>query len=170
MAPSYPLLGANRASPRSSWLIADGAAGSNGNLTTLAYPGTVRAQTLFTITHSTFGNQVVGNYDTGLATGKAFIYSIASGTYTTNNYPGALSTTAYGVWGDKIAGGYTPPGLGFERGYIYDQATGTWTTYNHPGALFTHAVNFTIRRTRSRDPISARRTASAFRMVSLAAA
>ena len=62
--------------------------------------------TEFTIAHSTFGNTVVGNYDTGPLTGNAFIYDIPSGTYTTNNRPGALSTTAYGVWGDKIAGGY----------------------------------------------------------------
>ena len=107
-------------------------------LSTLAYPSTPDAQTLAIIAHSTFGNQVVGNYDTRLASGNAFIYSINSGTYTTNNYPGALSTTAYGVWGNKITGGYTPPGLGFERGYIYDQSTNTWTTYNHPGAVFTH--------------------------------
>jgi hypothetical protein len=35
----------------------DGAAGPNGNLT-LVYPCTVRAQTLFTIAHGTFGNQI----------------------------------------------------------------------------------------------------------------
>ena len=33
-------------------------------------------QTLFTIAHSTFGHQVVGDYDTDLATGNAFIYDI----------------------------------------------------------------------------------------------
>ena len=49
---------------------------------------------------------MVGNYDTRLATGNAFIYNIDTGTYTTNNIPGAISTTAYGIYGDKIAGGY----------------------------------------------------------------
>jgi subtilase-type serine protease len=126
------------ASPYDLGYLYNGAIPGSGRLTTLAYPGTTDAPTLETIAHSTFGNQAVGNYDTRLATGNAFIYSINTGTYTTNNYPGALSTTAYGVWGDKIAGGYTPPGLGFERGYIYDQTTGAWTTYNHPGAVFTH--------------------------------
>jgi subtilase-type serine protease len=47
------------------------------------------------------------------------------------------------VWGDKIAGGYTPPGLGFERGYIFNQTTSTWQTYNHPGAVFTHFEGIT---------------------------
>jgi subtilase-type serine protease len=130
-------------SPYSLGYLYDGAAGPNGNLTTLVYPSTVRAQTLFTIAHSTFGNQVVGNYDTGLATGNAFIYTISTGAYRTNNFPGAVSTTAYGVWGNLIAGGYTPPGVGFERGYIYNQDTGSWTTYNHPGAVFTHFEGIT---------------------------
>ena len=112
------------------------AAAAPGNeLTTLSYPG---AATLDTIPHSTFGNQVVGNYDTRLATGNAFIYTISSGTYVTNNNPGSVSTTAYGIWGDKIAGGTTQPSIGFERGYIYDTTTNSWTLYNHPGAVFTH--------------------------------
>jgi subtilase-type serine protease len=130
-------------SPYDLSYLYDGAAGPNGNLTTLVYPSTVMAQTLFTIAHSTFGNQVVGNYDTRLATGNAFIYTISTGAYQTNNFPGAVSTTAYGVWGNMIAGGYTPPGLGFERGYIYNEDTGAWTTYNHPGALITHFEGIT---------------------------
>ncbi len=135
-------------SPYNLSYLYDGSVAPGGSLTTLAYPGTSTAPTLETIAHSTFGNQVVGNYDTGLATGNAFIYTINTGTYTTNNFPGplgtsVLSTTAYGVWGDKIAGGYTPPGIGFERGYIYDESTGVWTTYNHPGAVFTHFEGIT---------------------------
>ncbi|MFL5252637.1 MAG: hypothetical protein ACJ8AI_07045 [Rhodopila sp.] len=130
-------------SPYNLSYLYNGAMPGTGRLTTLAYPGTAGTPTLETIAHSTFGNQVVGNYDTRLATGNAFIYSINTGTYTTNNYPGALSTTAYGIWGDKIAGGYTPPGLGFERSYIYDQATGAWATYNHPDAIFTHFEGIT---------------------------
>ena len=72
----------------------DGAAVPAAQLTTLLYPG---SGTINTLAHSTFGNQVVGNYDTILATGNAFIYDIPSGTFTTNNRPGAASTTAYGV-------------------------------------------------------------------------
>src|SRR5580704_7080217 len=129
-----------QSSPYNLSYLYNAAAAPAGNLTTLVYPG---ASTLETIAHSTFGNQVVGNYDTRLATGNAFIYTISTGAYVTNDFPGAVSTTAYGVWGNKIAGGYTPPGLGFERGYIYDEGTGVWTTYNHPGALVTHFEGIT---------------------------
>jgi subtilase-type serine protease len=112
----------------------NGAAAPGGSLTTLVYPV---ASVLDTIAHSTFGNQVVGNYDTRLATGNAFIYTISTHTYTTNNFPGAVSTTAYGIWGNKIAGGYfSAPGV--EHGYIFDQTTGVWTNYDHPLAVITH--------------------------------
>ncbi len=122
----------------------DGAAAPGEKLLTLVYPD---PSTLFTIAHSNFGNTVVGNYDTGPLTGNAFIYDIPTGTYVTNNKPGAISTTAYGVWADKIAGGYGafgPDGEpGFEHGYIYDVSTDTWTTYDHPGAVFTHFEGIT---------------------------
>src|SRR3954447_8554366 len=75
-------------SPYNLSYLYNGAMPGSGRPTTLAYPGTAGAPTLETIAHSTFGNQVVGNYDTRLATGNAFIYSINTGTYTTNNYPG----------------------------------------------------------------------------------
>ena len=84
----------------------DGAAAPGAQLTTLLYPG---SGTINTLAHSTFGNQVVGNYDTILATGNAFIYDIPSGTFTTNNRPGPVSTTAYGVYGNRIAGGFADP-------------------------------------------------------------
>ena len=101
----------------------DGAALPGQQITGLAFPG---ADTEFTIAHSVFGNHVVGNYDTRLATGNAFIYDINAGTYTTNNIPGAISTTAYGIYGDMIAGGYgelfVNGVLHAEHGYIYDMA------------------------------------------------
>lgn len=122
----------------------DGAAAPGQQITTLVYPD---SGTLYTIAHSTFGNQVVGNYDTRLATGNAFIYNINTGTYTTNNIPGAASTTAYGIYGDKIAGGYgevmVDGVLHAEHGYIYDQTTGTYVTYDHPGAVATHFEGIT---------------------------
>lgn len=125
----------------------DGALGPGANLTTLVYPSTQIDSTLFTIAHSTFGDTVVGNYDTQLATGNAFIYSISTGTYVTNNFPGAISTTAYGVYGNLIAGGYSPVGvgngLGLDRGYIYNMTTDTWKTYNHPDAVITHFEGIT---------------------------
>src|SRR5712692_10347442 len=134
-------------SPYDLSYLYDGAAAPAARLVTLSYPSTPGAPTLNTIAHSTFGNQVVGNYDTQLQTGNAFIYNIKTGAYTTNNAPGAVSTTAYGVWANKIAGGYAQlgpgGGPGFERGYVYDGSTGVWTTYNHPGALGTHFEGIT---------------------------
>ncbi|WP_246251968.1 autotransporter domain-containing protein [Ancylobacter pratisalsi] len=122
----------------------DAAAAPGQQITTLIYPD---SGTLYTIAHSTFGNQVVGNYDTQLATGNAFIYNIDTGTYVTNNIPGAISTTAYGIYGDKIAGGYgevmVDGVIHAEHGYIYDQTTGDYVTYDHPGAVATHFEGIT---------------------------
>ncbi|MGU3494923.1 autotransporter domain-containing protein [Xanthobacteraceae bacterium A53D] len=124
----------------------DAAAAPGGQITSLAYPSGADP-TLYTIAHSTFGDRVVGNYDTRLATGNAFIYSISAGTYVTNNKPGAVSTTAYGVYGDMIAGGYANVGpgggIGFEHGYLYNTTTDIWTTYDHPGAIITHLEGIT---------------------------
>src|SRR4051794_37099643 len=68
---------------------------------TLDYPGATN-----TIPHSTFNGLVVGNWDvfpngnpdyqTYPIAGNAFIYDIATTTFTTNDKPGAISTTAYG--------------------------------------------------------------------------
>ncbi|WP_369807053.1 autotransporter outer membrane beta-barrel domain-containing protein [Ancylobacter radicis] len=122
----------------------DAANAPGQQITTLIYPG---ADTLYTIAHSTFGNRAVGNYDTRLATGNAFIYNIDTGTYTTNNIPGAISTTAYGIYGDKIAGGYgevmVDGVIHAEHGYIYDLTNGTYVTYDHPGAVATHFEGIT---------------------------
>jgi uncharacterized protein with beta-barrel porin domain len=127
-------------SPYGLGYLYDAAGGASGTLTTLQYPSAAADPTLFTIAHSTFGNQVVGNYDTRLATGNAFLYDIPSGIYTNVNKPGAVSTTAYGVWGNLIAGGYTgaADARGVAHGYIYNETTGIWTTYDHPGAIETH--------------------------------
>lgn len=124
--------------------IYDGAAAPGQQIKTLAYPDR-GAETLFTIAHSTFGNRVVGNFNTRYATGNAFIYEIDSGQYINNNIPNAVSTTAYGVYGDKIAGGYFKTGerTGFEHGYVYDLATGTYTTYDHPLSIATHFEGIT---------------------------
>lgn len=125
----------------------DGAAAPGQTLKTLAYPDPPGDTTLFTIAHSTFGDQVVGNYDTRLDTGNAMIYTISTGAYATNNKPGAVSTTAYGVYGDMIAGGYynvgPGGGIGPEHGYLYNQTTGTWATYDHPDAVVTHLEGIT---------------------------
>ena len=134
-------------SPYDLSYLYDAATAPANHITSLVYPSLNGAQTLDTIAHSTFGNQVVGNYDTNLVTGNAFVYTISTGTYATNDHPGSVSTTAYGVWGDKIAGGYFQVGPGggpaFEHGYIYNETTGAWATYDHPGAVFTHFEGIT---------------------------
>jgi uncharacterized protein with beta-barrel porin domain len=132
-------------SPYDLGYLYDGASGASGALTTLQYPSSPGATTLYTIGHSTFGNQVVGNYDTQLATGHGFLYDIPSGTYTSIDKPGSISTTAYGVYGNLISGGYNgildAPGVG--HGFIYNETTGVWTTYDHPGAIETHFEGIT---------------------------
>ncbi|MCX5514875.1 autotransporter outer membrane beta-barrel domain-containing protein [Kaistia algarum] len=125
----------------------DGAAAPGQQITNLIYPSGAAGQTLYTIAHSNFGNQVVGDYDTDLATGNAFIYNMDTGTFSNNNIAGAISTTAYGIYGDKIAGGYSTvgdlSGPVFEHGYIYDQTDGTYVTYDHDGAIGTHFEGIT---------------------------
>jgi hypothetical protein len=126
----------------------DSSAAPASQWTALDYPGATN-----TIPHSTFDGLVVGNWDV-LATanpdfqtyplaGNAFIYNISTATFTTNDKPGAISTTAYGIYDNMIAGGYAdtpaaPGGVQPEHGYIYDMTTQVWTTYDHPGAIITH--------------------------------
>ena len=120
----------------------DGANAPGQQLTTLLGA----ANAFNTIGHSTFGNQLVGNWDTGnAAVGNAFLYNIASGSMTTINRPGPYtSTTAYGVYGNRIAGG-SSLGPGLSRAYILNQDTGVYTDYDAPGAgtVVTHFEGIT---------------------------
>ena len=120
----------------------DGANAPGQQLTTLRGA----ANAFNTIGHSTFGNQLVGNWDTGnAAVGNAFLYNIASGSMTTINRPGPYtSTTAYGVYGNRIAGG-SSLGPGLSRAYILNQDTGVYTDYDAPGAgtVVTHFEGIT---------------------------
>ena len=120
----------------------DGANAPGQQLTTLRGA----ANAFNTIGHSTFGNQLVGNWDTGnAAVGNAFLYDIASGSMTTINRPGPFtSTTAYGVYGNRIAGG-SSLGPGLSRAYILNQDTGVYTDYDAPGAgtVVTHFEGIT---------------------------
>ena len=113
--------------------------------TTIDYPG---AQ--YTYVHSTMGGLAVGNADgpegnAPIGTGHAFLYNIALGTLTDIVYPGATTTTAYGIWFNggtsyTIVGGYSAPGEsgnGLSHGYMvdYDLATGQythWTSFDDP--------------------------------------
>jgi hypothetical protein len=113
--------------------------------TTIDYPG---AQ--YTYVHSTMDGLAVGNADgpegnAPIGTGHAFLYNIALGTLTDIVYPGATTTTAYGIWFNggtsyTIVGGYSAPGEsgnGLSHGYMvdYDLATGQythWTSFDAP--------------------------------------
>jgi subtilase-type serine protease len=97
----------------------DSSAAPGSQWTTLDYPDATN-----TIPHSTFNGLVVGNWDVSAIAnpdfqtyplaGNAFIYNISTATFTTNDKPGAISTTAYGIYDNMIAGGYadTPAAQG----------------------------------------------------------
>ena len=105
--------------------IWDNAAAPGQQATILNVPGGSN-----TIAHSQFGNQVVGNFNTTSNMGTIFNYNIATGSFTTISVPGASSSSAYGIWADRIAGGFS---LGGGHAFIYNQTTGAFTTYNAPG-------------------------------------
>ncbi len=98
-------------------------------------------QTLLnTIAHSTMGDLVVGNYDTSLTTGHAFIYNLDDKQWIDLNPAGSLSVTAYGIWqngGDDstsytIAGGYSDLNrAGLDAGYLvdYDASTNSFSHF-----------------------------------------
>jgi hypothetical protein len=67
--------------------------------------------------HSIMGGLAVGNYDTKLTNGFAFIYDIASKAFDYIVAPNALTTTLYGIWHNSkenytLAGGFTSKDLG----------------------------------------------------------
>jgi hypothetical protein len=93
---------------------------------------------LNTICHSTMGDLVVGNYDTSLATGKAFVFNVKTGKWVNFNPTGSKSVTAYGIWQNgggashsyTIAGGFSDVNSdGLDEGYIvdYNSVSGTLT-------------------------------------------
>lgn len=102
------------------------------------------------------GGLVVGNYDTDLATGKAFIYNIAENSYVEIVKSGAVSVTAYGIWYNggstyTIAGGYSDVNEGgVDTAYLVDYDSNTqsftnWTsfTYNNQPSVITHFEGIT---------------------------
>lgn len=114
----------------------------------------------YTIVHSNFGKatyKAVGNYDavtsdpaespwsTYPISGHAFIYDSATATFSTLQFPGALSSTAYGVWMNgsavAIAGGYTD-----KKGthaYVRNLAGTKMLVYNWPKSILTHFEGIT---------------------------
>ena len=99
---------------------------------------------LNTIAHSTRGGLVVGNFDTKLEEGRAFVTNVTGKSWFEITKPGALSITAYGVWSNggssfTICGGYFSPPVGtaapVEHGYLvqYNSTTRAltgWRSFN----------------------------------------
>lgn len=119
--------------------IYDAAAAPGEQYTDLFMPSAPGLTVINTIPHSTFGNNVVGSFDTSEGEGGAFLYNMVSKTYTQLSGPGAVVTTAYGIYGDKVIGGYTDSGgSNAQHGFLYDITTDTYTSYDHPDAIATH--------------------------------
>jgi subtilase-type serine protease len=114
----------------------------------------------YTIVHSNYGNstyKAVGNYDavksestlsssdTYPASGHAFIYDSATAKFSTLEFPGSVSSTAYGIWmngnGVAIAGGYTD-----KKGthaYVRNLAGTKMLVYDWPKSILTHFEGIT---------------------------
>ena len=114
----------------------------------------------YTIVHSNYGNaayKAVGNYDavksdrlvshsdTYPASGHAFIYDSATAKFSTLEFPGSVSSTAYGIWIDgnivAIAGGYTD-----KKGthaYVRNLSGKKMLVYDWPKSILTHFEGIT---------------------------
>lgn len=90
----------------------EGLVDNSGTWTTIIPTPLSANKILNTICHSTMGNIIVGNYDTILIQGKAFLYDIKTKKYYNITNKHAISITAYGIWHNEcnsytICGGYT---------------------------------------------------------------
>jgi hypothetical protein len=126
--------------------------GTGGTWTQINVPDAAVSGTVAnTIPHSVMGPIVVGNYNlvvggSSAALGNAFLYNIATGTWTIFDAPfGGTDklTSAYGVWQNgigstsfTIAGGSQDAGI--DKAYLidYDSSTGAFSnlTYFYDGA------------------------------------
>jgi hypothetical protein len=130
---------------------------TTGKVTSIAAKAYVRAPNSYnyTVLHSIKGNYAVGNYNyfksppTGLPSSAtsfhAFIYYIPTKRFTTIDLPGAVSTTAYGIWQDgsviAIAGGFTDSAG--NHAYVRSLDGKSRLVYNYPGAVTTHFEGIT---------------------------
>ena len=135
---------------RNHGLLYEGPTDGSGTWQTIDYGGPLLPgeQVLNTIVHSTMGGLAVGNFDTDLVTGRAFVYDIAAHHWTELIKP-SVSITAYGIWYNggtsyTIAGGYSDANPnGIDHGYLanWDSATQTasdWTSYDFDNGPHTH--------------------------------
>lgn len=127
----------------------------SGTWITLLPPSPINEPVINTIAHSTINGLVVGNYDTQLISGKAFIYDIEKNAYYNIIKHGAQSITAYGIWYNEksdtytICGGYTniESNVTKNQGYLVDWNNRTlkfsgWKSFNYGNdpvrSLITH--------------------------------
>jgi len=79
------------------------------------------------------------------AAGHAFLYNSATGKFGTIDVANAVSTTAYGIWGDgktvAIAGGYTDKKG--RHAYVRTLGGNHFLTYDYPRAALTHFEGIT---------------------------
>jgi hypothetical protein len=135
---------------RNHGLLYEGPTDGSGTWQTIDYGGPLRPgeQVLNTIVHSTMGGLAVGNFDTNLLIGRAFVYDIAAHHWTELIKP-SVSITAYGIWYNggtsyTIAGGYSDANPnGIDHGYLanWDSATqmaSDWTPYDFDNGPHTH--------------------------------
>jgi hypothetical protein len=132
----------NNTGIRNHGLLYEGPPDGSGTWQTIDYGGPLLPgeEVHNTIVHSTMGVLAVGNFDTNLVTGRAFVYDIAANSWVELIKP-SVSITAYGIWYNggtsyTIAGGYSdgdPNGI--DHGYLahWDSATqqaSDWTPYD----------------------------------------
>jgi hypothetical protein len=145
---------------RNHGLLYEGPPDGSGTWQTIDFPISAATpspspgeQVLNTIAHSNMGGLVVGNFDTNLATGRAFVYDIDTNSWVELVKPMAASITAYGIWYNggtsyTIAGGYADvnfPGID-QHGYLvnWDSTTQTpsdWTNYDFDNGHIRVAVS-----------------------------
>lgn len=134
-------------------VIYEGSVSGGGTWTQIDATALVTNGTLLnTIAHSTMGSLVVGNYDTSLATGNAFIYNLSNAAWVNLAPTGSASFTAYGIWQNSetsftIAGGSSAlESGGLDLGYLvnYDSSTGQtsdFKTFNYINAPVTALIS-----------------------------
>jgi len=124
--------------------------GVGGTWTSLSFPDSIN-----TIAHSTYGNLVVGNYDTQLDEGKGFVYNVSENIFRTLEFNGITPTswTAYGIVQNAngsytIAGGFSlgQSVTGLDEGYIVDydpvtNLTSHFRAYNYGGHPVTSVIS-----------------------------
>lgn len=127
-----------------------------GNWTTIVPKSLSPTQKIInTICHSTNGGLVVGNYDTILVQGKAFIYDIKLKKYYEIAKNGSKSITAYGIWYNSenskptytICGGYSNLNLqsGVSSAYLVDwnndsKEFSNWRSYSFNNSPVTSLI------------------------------